>query len=428
VITILSRSVLFETARLTVFYGAAYLALVSIAVGAPLVRSGAPLLDVVLFLPNQLAFPATLAIPLALVTATLACLARMREDGEITALKAAGVSGIRIALSNLPLMIVTALLVAWLAHLVLPVAFENFTRGKASLLRQAMATKVARQEPIFQDSDRFGLNQTSLAAATASGNRLGHVFAWRFNEEGRLWLGYAPQAIWSIESETRTSDVAGKTVEEEISSLKLNLVDLRFLHHTQEPPPIPEEFIEQGLDVRETEDFDIPYPAVAGFATNWRVSLDRDALQNYEPAETKATARLAEEISRIKENIHEFEGSDLVNRMPPHLKEELLEKTMKYLVSHQLAWHMRWMLPFAVFAYWLIASGLALTIPARSRMVAVFVGIATVIGTVMPALATIKGMGGQLPREPDYMLCGLILWTPPATMAVAGAWLLWKRR
>ena len=89
---VLDRACLKESGINFLFYGLGYLGLIAVLICAPLLKQGAPLLAVLGFLPDNLMFISMLALPLAMVTAILATIGRMREDGEITALMAAGVS------------------------------------------------------------------------------------------------------------------------------------------------------------------------------------------------------------------------------------------------------------------------------------------------------------------------------------------------
>ena len=109
---VLARRVQAEVALLTLFYSAAYLGLVCIAIGGRLVAYGAPLWDVITSLPLQLAFPAAIALPLAFVTAA-ATVGRMQEDGETIALAASGISRV-IAWYCLPVAI---LVISAVGHL-----------------------------------------------------------------------------------------------------------------------------------------------------------------------------------------------------------------------------------------------------------------------------------------------------------------------
>ena len=86
------------------------------------------------------------------------------------------------------------LAVGYLAHVVMPEAYKNFYQGKSSLLRQAMATQVARKEPFHQIIDWQSGEQLTLAAIDAEDENLEHVFAYRVDLEGQLWVGYAPPA------------------------------------------------------------------------------------------------------------------------------------------------------------------------------------------------------------------------------------------
>ncbi|MFW5750602.1 MAG: hypothetical protein ACOCZK_03035, partial [Planctomycetota bacterium] len=89
----------------------------------------------------------------------------------------------------------------------------------------------------------------------------------------------------------------------------------------------------------------------------------------------------------------------------------------------QMAWHLRWMLSAGVIAYWLFASGLALSIPTHNRMVAIFLGLMTVVVSILPGFTVVKGLRGHLGLNP-----GLILWTPTGLLLLAGGLLLWRRR
>ena len=242
---VLDRQVLGETARLFVFYALGYLALVSLAAGGRLVNGGAPLLDVLVTLPDQLAFPATLALPLALVTAIINTLGRMREDGELLALSAAGISPLRAAAAMTPLVLAVLVLVAALAHLALPSAYREWREGLSSLLRSAVATQVARGRAIVDDADR-GL---SVAAVSADGHQLQQVFANVVQADGSRVALFAPTARW----------VAGSEAGDDLS-LKLEFLDARLLHHAPGPggpaaarstgtfPSLVVEIIEPGPD------------------------------------------------------------------------------------------------------------------------------------------------------------------------------------
>ena len=104
-LTLLDRVIIREVAGLMLVYAVGFLALIAIAITVPLVRGGAPLLDVLAFIPNQLAFPATLVIPLALLSAILSTISRLREDGELVALMASGISSSRLLVATLPVVL-----------------------------------------------------------------------------------------------------------------------------------------------------------------------------------------------------------------------------------------------------------------------------------------------------------------------------------
>src|SRR5688572_27898713 len=99
----LARAVLGESIGWFLVYLIAYVALIALALGAPLVRKGAPLDAVALFLVDQFVFLAVVVIPLAMVTAILGVIGRMREEGELTAMMAGGISTWAVGHSLLPL-------------------------------------------------------------------------------------------------------------------------------------------------------------------------------------------------------------------------------------------------------------------------------------------------------------------------------------
>lgn len=501
-LTLLDRTVLREAAWLTALYSIAFLGLISVAVAVPLVRGGAPLWDVIVFLPNQLAFPATLALPLALITATLSTLGRMREDGELIALMAAGVSTLRLVRAIAPLALVVAAAVAWLSFVSMPTAYRNFTTGRNALLRQAMATKVARQEPIYQKNDFYGLDQLALAARDARGDELTDLFAWRLDREGRLVVAYAPKARWiSAEVEEGLADkrpnLAAKAppgvdlppgllpdgadtatgADRRAVALTLHLADLRILHRTigfdfldedqkqaldalaeqrrsllgnldlehldPEQLALLQTMVEDEGDVRSNFDNpEAPFPLMLGNVPRWSVRLISDKASAHLPPEGKdleqivsyietATTNLAAAktvLATWRENlsyglgpngqeIDFVQAATFAAALPQADKH--LDNARRDIANHRFAWHLRHMLPAAAVCWWLFGCGLALALPSRNRLLAVFVGLLTVIGTVLPAIALIKGSGG-LGVDP-----GTLLWSPPAALAALGAVLAW---
>jgi lipopolysaccharide export LptBFGC system permease protein LptF len=145
---VLDRSCLREAGINFLFYGASYLGLIAVVICAPLLKQGAPLGAVLGFLPDNLLFISMLALPLAMVTAQLTTIGRMREDGEITALMAAGVSTTKIVMSLLPLSLLLATWLGFSAHVLLPHVAKRLMEGRAEVLRQATATQVSRRAPI----------------------------------------------------------------------------------------------------------------------------------------------------------------------------------------------------------------------------------------------------------------------------------------
>ena len=105
------------------------------------------------------------------------------------------------------------------------------------------------------------------------------------------------------------------------------------------------------------------------------------------------------------------------------LQEREHEETNKVLRDRELFYHTRFLLTFGIIPWWLFAIGLALTLPSRNRLTAIATGILSIIVTVMPGFALVKGMRGQLMLNPAYLL-----YIPAALLFCFGLYLLYRRR
>jgi len=524
---LLTRRCLFESARLLAFYAAVLLALVSIAVIGPLVEGGAPLGAVLLSLPEQLVFPATLILPLALVTALLATVGRMREDGELIALQAAAISPLRVVVAMLLPALGTALLVGVLAHLVLPPSYQRWREGKTALLQQAVSAKVARQEPIYQQD---GL---TLAANGAEGERLAGVFARQRLGNGSDALVYAPAARWVndetpdgeralrlelsqprlmhhdgtgsldaeidagrfhnlvVDLEDSLPDSGNKPDAKSTAELGDSILQLRatlaraensddeielladILSGSGPPPPLAQRIVDaqQLRDELAAQQSDGHQYVRSLFDARLRERLrdDSDTLTHeelvraLEPLPRQLSAARSAQSAGLPQALHRLigrEGLDdaaaerlgrlqLALLLPGHLRndaasseaqritqwlsgdeqlpsderEHLLGKLRKDLRGHELAWQLRWLLPLSCLSYWLVACALGLWLPARTRTVAVCLGLGTVLLTILPAYGIVKSLRAQLIINP-----GWILWPPLCVATLIGAWLCWKKR
>ncbi|MEK7414967.1 MAG: LptF/LptG family permease, partial [Planctomycetota bacterium] len=210
---VLQRAVLRETILLGGFYAAVYLALIVVGVASPMIKQGAPILSVLAFIPEQTLLLSMLALPLAMVTAFLGVIGRMREDGELTALMAAGVGTWQIAKTTLPVALVLATWMGISAHLILPSLSQRLMEGKSNLVQQALAAKVERRTPVFQDGAFI------LAAQRAEDDRLLGLFGVQLGEQGAMSAVYAPSARW----------VAIPRSENDPAALGLEMIQARLL-------------------------------------------------------------------------------------------------------------------------------------------------------------------------------------------------------
>ncbi len=361
---VLPRTVLREVLLLVAFYAAVYLGLILAGAAAPMLKQGAPLAAVIGFLPQQALLLGMLAVPLAMVTAFLACIGRMREDGELTALQAAGVGTWHVARATMPVAILVAILIGIAAHLWLPRLAAGMMAGRQELLSQAIAAQVERRKPIRQDENGI------LAANSVEADRLVGVFGVQIGEDGAMAALYAPTARWVVDPGD----------EDEPVVLGLQLDDAFAI------------MSEGGTSKR------IATAVIPSMST--RLPGDGVNLQNF-----------ADALS-TKELLHR------IRTAPEHSARE--RRSMR---NYERAWHTRLMLPVAVIAFWSFACGLGLAIGRGNRMLAVCLGVVTVVITLFPALILAKEVGEQLNID-----AAIWVWPPPIIIGALGAWLLWRYR
>jgi lipopolysaccharide export LptBFGC system permease protein LptF len=319
------------------------------------------------FLPEQLLLFSMMALPLAMVTAFLAVIGRMREEGELTALMAAGVGTWHVSKALLPVAAVIALYLALGGHLLMPDLTRRLMEGKNDLLRQALSAKVERRAPIWQAQGAV------LAAHAAEEDRLLGVFGVRTGAEGEVMAGFAPEGRWVADAGDEDEDESGP-------ALGLELRDVRLLVR------------EAGADGR--------WATATVPAWSARLPLPRRDYANQ--ADSLSTYDLWQRIGTVKE----------VDR-----------KSIRRARSLERAWHLRWMLPVGIFAYWIFACGLGFAAGRGNRMLSVCLGIVTVVAVLFPSYVLAKEVGERLTID-----AGWWVWPPPILLAVFGSWLAWRHR
>ncbi len=369
---VLPRSCLKEAGAHVLFYAACYLGMIAAVVATPLLKQGAPPEAVAVFLGDQLLLLSLLALPLAFVTGLLTTIGRMREDGEITALMAAGVSTWAICRTFLPLAVVLAMWLGFACHVLLPDASRRLMEGRSELLRQALITQVRRRAPILQDDGAV------VAAIGVEDDRLKQLFAIQTFKDGQLLVCYAPEARWTAEPKL----VDGSTDPGRSAALSLELRNALLLHH---------EAITPGQPPRCTTGILPSYTvAIPGRATDYSTSSD-----------AMSTLALWHALGETPD--------DAAHR--------------ERLRDLERSWHIRWLVPVAVMGYWAFACGLALALGRGSRLLSVFLGLVTVIATLVPGFGIAKSLEGSLTIN-----AGWLLWPPVLVTSLSGCWMLWKQR
>jgi lipopolysaccharide export LptBFGC system permease protein LptF len=370
--TVLSRSCLREAGANFLFYASAYLGLIALMFCVPLLKQGAPLMAVLAFLPENLVIISMLALPLAMVTALLSTVGRMREDGEITALMAAGVSTWRIAAALLPLAAGLALALGLAMHLLLPSVALRLLQDRLVLVQQAAPTQVSRHLPLVQEGNDI------IAAVGVDGSNLEHLFGVRMTPDANG--GFGPNS--------------GITVCYAPSA--------RFVTDPQ--------VLDKGQK--------------AAFELHGAWLLRRDANGGATPNVLTATLPLyALSVPNTGGITSEADTCSTYTLWVLMARTADTEKNRGYLRNIERAWHLRWMVPVAVLAYWAFACGLALGMGSANRLLAVVIGALVVVATLVPSFSVVRDMAPRI-----HMNAGWIMWPPILILGGVGVWLLWKRR
>lgn len=367
---VLSRAVLVEVTAQAWFYATVFLGLICAGAAAPLIKQGAPVDAVAAFLLLQLPLISLIALPLALTTSVLAVLGRMREDGELTALQAAGISTWAVVRAFLPLVVVLTVWMGIAAHLLLPWLTLAAFAGRDDLMRQAIAAQVGRRQPIINHEG------TIVSANAISGDELSGVFGAQQNRDGTLMVCFAPSArlVARPENDTWVGDQ-----KDSAPATGLQLDDVRLL-------------------ISEPAKDHHPGKATTGILASWVVGVPGRTVDFSNNAEVLATGALSAQLA--------------AGVGDPSRRRAL-----------QLAWHVRWMIPAAIVAQWLFACGVGLAMGRGNRLLAAVLGIVVVAGQLAVSYAAAKEVARVAAVNP-----GWLVWPPVVLLAVAGAWLLWRNR
>ena len=376
---ILSRTSLGEATRLFFFYLSAYALLTALAVSTPLLHKGAPFSAVIGFIPYQLLYTAPFLVPLALCTAVLSCLGRMREEGELIALRSVGISAFYIVRGMLPLILLLALTMSALQHFILPEVALAIRAGRSDLVRQGVSTRINRGEPIWRQKNSGQL----LMAHGTDGLHLSHLVAHNSGGPGRDMFVYAPQGTWRYKDD-----------------LHLESEQLRF------------------FDLRRNESGKL-YEVISGTIPRSSQIIRSQGVSDrqQDKADVKNFGTLNTDIQSLRQQLRDARkpGYSIHDRAHRHTQEQLR--------NHQYTWHVRMAMPYSLLAYFLLASGLALTLPIRNRLLALFIGTMLIMANLLPGMIAVKGMGQYLRFNP-----AILIWLPNTITAALGSFLIWRKR
>jgi lipopolysaccharide export LptBFGC system permease protein LptF len=477
--TLLDRLVLGEAARLTLLYTLGLQALLLLPLAIPLLREGAPLGALLTLAPLQAAFLAPITLPLGLVAAIVATLTRIREDGELTALRASGCSPLRLAAGLLPLVALVMALDAILVFSAMPASMKMLRQRQTEILGQALSTKVARQEPLFQqrtyalsplpEAQKPIKEATTVTGLVADGQHLDGVFILRQEASGQRWVAYAPAGLWARGSASAAMHLVTLALDEVrvlgTTGTPVKDADFAQLHRSADTSAsaaaaavladVQARMAGRNDDTtsHSASSGRQPWPMTAALLPRWTLRLplplgaggdNLDALSIGALVTEAATRAFAvRQVERILASTFApqeaalavlaqgaIPGSATATAVQRRSIELQLMKrdSGSHLVNARrdqqrvlLALHQRFALPASILLVGLLAVGLGLTVPVRSRLAAVLLGLLGTSLAIFPGMAVVKGVGGHLGVHP-----ALLVWGPLLFLGAVGAWLAWR--
>jgi len=133
--------------------------------------------------------------PMGVLLSTLMAFGRLSGDSEIIAMKAGGISFIRIGLPGLFLTFLISLVALFLMEKVVPDA--NYTATNIILKQVIKENTSEKQNLVFSSTEEDGSERRIFAKSLDEVNGvLKGVFIFYFNDEHRLREIYSPKAVW----------------------------------------------------------------------------------------------------------------------------------------------------------------------------------------------------------------------------------------
>ncbi|MFW5845985.1 MAG: LptF/LptG family permease, partial [Planctomycetota bacterium] len=324
---------------------------------------------------------------------------RLRADGGLTTLRAAGLPPWRVLISPWPLLLVTAILVGLLNHLVLPTAMRQLMTVKQELLQQGLSAKVARKQALFHEDGRL------LVAGGMQGRQLQDVVAVETGPE-RTSIAYAPQADWVIADERLALQTG------ELRALAID-TDLRAPAHL-DPGSATGEADNRGAGTDASQGGSQPPGVVALRADDVVQHLDLD--DQTAEAIDKPRAMDWQQLQAMGPALHAaWAAAKADNRHHGGLN--------KRYRKWQLQRHQRFYEAAAVVAQAALALALALRLPAHNQALSLLLALILVGGIGMPGQLVVSGSARSLDWHPAYAM-----WPVASLTLLLGAWLIRRWR
>jgi lipopolysaccharide export LptBFGC system permease protein LptF len=420
---------------------------------APLVGRGANWLDVLVYLPQQLALPLTLTIPVAVMSSAALTIAGLGERRELIALASVGIAHRRPMLALLPLVLFAVLITAWLAHLALPRAMQAVREARSELVSQALSLRAARQQPIVQSKGN------GVIVLDCDGSTVQGVIGHRQDDDGSYTVAYAPRGVLLTEPVS-----GGQRFEFDLEDLRLLRIEdggerITAVHLPRAGSGLvmPQTLRSRPADVLTTEEISRVIPwlrelrqrlaAADRQAPLWPLLFAGLGLEGAEgPRRREELEPLLHEgllalalgdgplagqarALAARRGAASDQRSDLVEALsrgfPPEAKagqqgRAFIARSASELVKLELNWHLRWALVCCPLSFWLLGCGLGLRFRLRNQALVPLLAIVAIMLAVGPAIGLVDGLRGRLAISPAWLL-----WPVQAVYAGLGLW--WMR-
>ena len=352
-----------------------------------LITSGVGIIVMAKLLVYNLAWMVALVVPMSVLVATLMAFGRMGASGEITAIKAAGISMYRIVSPVILLSLLLTIIMVWFNNEILPVANHRASSlGTAIRLKKPMLSLKNREGQFISDLPNITIRVNDIDYET--GEMMGVTLFKQDNNDYETTI-IAEKGRFEIYPDGDRLALLLKNGE---------------IHRTQ---------LDQSRYIRSTFD---------EFRQLVKVSYSLDASrQSQKNDRTKTSAEMQKDIEDIKVRITEYNRQ--INRISEnHIDREAEIKRYQYLIEREIRTinaylveiHKKSSIPVAAIIFVLIGSPLGILV----KRSGVSIGIGISIGFFM--LYYLFLIGGESAGDRMILAPWLAMWLPNFVFGALG--------